>query len=145
MYVCARDVLRPPYNHDARARSSLSPDGSRLAVSNLVYGFDIYDTNSAALVTSVAHKFGKEFPVPVAFLHGGRAIMSGSTTGVIRIWYIEGAISRKMQSLSVTGMFWTCAKCALNSSSFSTGPFRREQCSRGRGMLASTSLINCIG
>ncbi|OSC97460.1 WD40 repeat-like protein, partial [Trametes coccinea BRFM310] len=71
------------------ARSSLSPDGSRLVVSNLVYGFDIYDLDTGALALAVTHDVGKQYPAPVLYIHGGRAIMGGSTKGVVNIWYVD--------------------------------------------------------
>ncbi|KAI0827604.1 WD40-repeat-containing domain protein [Trametes gibbosa] len=85
--------------------SSLSPDGSHIAVSNLVYGFDIYNINTDAAVLTVPYDFGKGYPVPVVYAHGGRAIIGGSTVGQVNIWYVDGSISRKMQTLAISGQF----------------------------------------
>ncbi|KAI9061944.1 WD40 repeat-like protein [Trametes sanguinea] len=92
------------------ARSSLSPDGSRIVVSNLLSGFDVYDVESGSLVLTLFHKVSKQYPVPVVYGHGGHAIISGSTVGVIDIWYIEGTLSRKMTSLRVPGT-WQYVLC----------------------------------
>ncbi|KAI0666485.1 WD40-repeat-containing domain protein, partial [Trametes maxima] len=85
-------VLRQIHGDSApgyMARSSLSPDGVHLAVSNLAYGFDIYDITTGALVLTISHEVGKEYPVPVLFIHGGRAIVGGSTVGTLNIWYVD--------------------------------------------------------
>ncbi|KAH9887574.1 WD40-repeat-containing domain protein [Cubamyces lactineus] len=106
LFDCQNWTLLRRFGQDApgvMARSSLSPDGSRLAVSNLVYGFDIYDISTGALALAVTHEVGKEYPVPVLYIHGGRAILGGSTIGVVNIWYVDKSISRKMQTLSVSG------------------------------------------
>ncbi|KAL7279728.1 hypothetical protein ACG7TL_006135 [Trametes sanguinea] len=85
------------------ASSSLSPDGSHIAVANLVNGFDIYDLEAGSLVLSLFHKVGKQYMVPVLYVHGGNAILGGSTVGYLDLWYVEGTLSRKMQTLSVPG------------------------------------------
>ncbi|KAI0658042.1 WD40-repeat-containing domain protein [Cubamyces menziesii] len=82
------------------ASSSLSPDGFNIAVANMVNGFDVYDLDTGAVVLSLFHKVGKEYPVPVQYVHGGNAILGGSTVGMLDLWYVEGTLSRKMQTLS---------------------------------------------
>ncbi|OSC99815.1 WD40 repeat-like protein [Trametes coccinea BRFM310] len=106
LFDCQSWALLRRFGGDAPgARSSLSPDGSRLAVSNLVYGFDIYDVDTGALALAVTHDIGKEYPAPVLYIHGGHAIVGGSTVGMVNIWYVDQTISRKMQTLSVSGRF----------------------------------------
>ncbi|OSD01991.1 WD40 repeat-like protein [Trametes coccinea BRFM310] len=85
------------------ASSSLSPDGSHIAVANLVSGFDVYDLYTGATVLSLFHEVGEEFPVPVLYVHGGNAILGGSTAGVLDLWYVEGTLSRKMQTFPIPG------------------------------------------
>ncbi|KAJ3005290.1 hypothetical protein NUW54_g4405 [Trametes sanguinea] len=85
------------------ATSSLSPDGGRIVVSNLVNGVDVYDTDTGALVLTVPHEVGKGHPLPVTFIHGGHAIASGNGLGCVKVWYVDGASSRKLQTLPAPG------------------------------------------
>ncbi|KAI0667015.1 WD40-repeat-containing domain protein [Trametes maxima] len=85
------------------ARLGLSPDGTHLVVSNLVYGFDIYDLNTGTLALAVSHDNGEEYPVPVLYIHGGRAIIGGSTVGSLNIWYVDCSPPMRMPPLSVPG------------------------------------------
>ncbi|KAJ2987709.1 hypothetical protein NUW54_g9347 [Trametes sanguinea] len=103
IFPTAKYLRRTNLDSSAEARSSLSPDGSRIVVSNLLTGFDVYDVESGSLVLTLFHKVSKQYTVPVVYGHGGHAIISGSTVGVIDIWYIQGTLSRKMTSLRVPG------------------------------------------
>ncbi|KAI9062810.1 hypothetical protein FKP32DRAFT_1554326, partial [Trametes sanguinea] len=67
----------------------LSPDCSHIAVANLVDGFDIYDLETGSVALSLFHEVGKKYPVPVLYVHGGTAILGGSTAGMMDLWYIE--------------------------------------------------------
>ncbi|KAI0650958.1 hypothetical protein C8Q79DRAFT_924090 [Trametes meyenii] len=40
---------------------------------------------------------GEPYPVPILFIHGGRALMGGSTVGEVDIWAVD--LQRKMHSL----------------------------------------------
>lgn len=71
------------------ARASLSPDGSLLAVSNLVRGFDIYRTDTQEPVGMVPQKVGTQQPTPVLFIHGGKAIVCGSTSSNLQLWDVD--------------------------------------------------------
>ncbi|KAI0325699.1 WD40 repeat-like protein, partial [Cubamyces sp. BRFM 1775] len=71
------------------ASSSLSPDALHIAVANLVNGFDVYNLDMGSIVLSLFHKVGKGYPVPVLYVHGGNAILGGSTAGVLDLWYVE--------------------------------------------------------
>ncbi|KIK19047.1 hypothetical protein PISMIDRAFT_108420 [Pisolithus microcarpus 441] len=64
---------------------SVSHDGSMLVVSNLTSGFDIYHLNDSSLDGSVLQP-SNGMLVPVAFIHGGQAILGGSTCGRVQIW-----------------------------------------------------------
>ncbi|KAI9069637.1 WD40 repeat-like protein [Trametes sanguinea] len=85
------------------ASSSLSPDGLHIVVANLVNGFDVYDLDTGSIILSLFHTVKKKFPVPVLYVHGGNVILGGSSAGVLDLWYIEGTLSRRMQTLSVPG------------------------------------------
>ncbi|RPD78445.1 WD40 repeat-like protein [Lentinus tigrinus ALCF2SS1-7] len=72
--------------------SSLSPNGGFLAASNLAVGFDVYDLESSKVIRTFSHNpgdYGRA--VPVLFIHGGHAILGGSTSGCINVWYVEAA------------------------------------------------------
>lgn len=63
----------------------ISPDGNTLVVSNLDSGFDVYHLNNCTLDGSILHPcHGRK--IPVAFIHGGFAVLSGSPIGQVSIW-----------------------------------------------------------
>ncbi|KAI6000464.1 WD40-repeat-containing domain protein [Pisolithus albus] len=64
---------------------SISHDGTMLVVSNLTSGFDIYHLNDSSLDGSLLQP-SNGMLVPVAFIHGGQAILGGSTCGRVQIW-----------------------------------------------------------
>ncbi|KAI0657557.1 WD40-repeat-containing domain protein [Cubamyces menziesii] len=101
--IYIRFSLCHPHCPRFRASSSLSPDAVHIAVANMVNGFDVYNLDTGAIVLSLFHKVGKQYPAPVLYVHGGNAILGGSTAGVLDLWYVEGALSRKMQTLPVPG------------------------------------------
>ncbi|KAI0708453.1 WD40-repeat-containing domain protein, partial [Earliella scabrosa] len=70
------------------ASASLSEDGLYLAISNLTTGFDVYRTDTQKPVGSYKHDIGDSRPTPVLFIHGGHAIVGGSTVGIVNIWDI---------------------------------------------------------
>ncbi|KAI0644129.1 WD40-repeat-containing domain protein [Trametes meyenii] len=105
-------IQRVVLNNISRARSSLSPDGTHIAISNLVYGFDIYDLHTGTLTLAVSHdNSGKEYPVPVLYAHGGRAIIGGSTVGLVNVWYIDCSPPIRMSPLSATGELSHLGSC----------------------------------
>ncbi|KAI6121627.1 WD40-repeat-containing domain protein [Pisolithus sp. B1] len=63
----------------------ISPDGNTLVVSNLDSGFDVYHLNNCTLDGSILHPCHGH-KIPVAFIHGGFAILSGSSLGQVSIW-----------------------------------------------------------
>ncbi|KAI0643028.1 WD40-repeat-containing domain protein [Trametes meyenii] len=79
------------------ASASVTPDGKMYAVSNVSRGFDVYYMTSDAPFCSFSHKVGVPSPVPVLFIHGGRALMGGSTVGEVDIWAVD--LKHKMHSL----------------------------------------------
>ncbi|KAI5988766.1 WD40-repeat-containing domain protein [Pisolithus albus] len=63
----------------------ISPDGNTLVVSNLDSGFDVYHLNNCTLDGSILHPcHGRK--IPVVFIHGGFAVLSGSSLGQVSIW-----------------------------------------------------------
>ncbi|KAI6122950.1 WD40-repeat-containing domain protein [Pisolithus thermaeus] len=66
----------------------ISPDGNTLVVSNLNSGFDIYCLNNCTLDRSILHPC-HGCKIPVAFIHGGFAILSGSSLGQVSIWDVS--------------------------------------------------------
>ncbi|CDO75320.1 hypothetical protein BN946_scf184517.g3 [Trametes cinnabarina] len=72
--------------HGQIADASLSDDGQRLAISNVLRGFDIYSMQSGAPLCAIEHDNRGAYPIPVLFIHGGLALFGGSTTGELMIW-----------------------------------------------------------
>ncbi|KAI6013153.1 hypothetical protein BKA83DRAFT_4010836, partial [Pisolithus microcarpus] len=63
----------------------ISPDGNTLVVSNLNSGFDVYHLNNCTLDGSILHPC-HGCKIPVALIHGGFAVLSGSPIGQVSIW-----------------------------------------------------------
>ncbi|TFK82415.1 WD40 repeat-like protein [Polyporus arcularius HHB13444] len=91
---------------DSIARSSLSPDGSSLALYKLTAGIEV----RLILDDSVKYSFPKRRAVsslvPVLFVHGGHAIAVGSTKGEVEIWDVASATH--MQTLVHQGEYLAC-------------------------------------
>ncbi|OJT02572.1 hypothetical protein TRAPUB_6894 [Trametes pubescens] len=85
------------------ASISVDPTGTFIAASNLVSGVDIHRIETGALVSSVAHDIGEEYPIPVLYIHGGYAIIGGSTLGYAYIWVVKTELPQKQQILKVPG------------------------------------------
>ncbi|KAI6016540.1 WD40-repeat-containing domain protein [Pisolithus marmoratus] len=63
----------------------ISPDGNTLVVSNLDSSCDVYHLNNCTLDGSILHPcHGRK--IPVAFIHGGFTVLSGSPIGQVSIW-----------------------------------------------------------
>ena len=90
----AMPLTRCPHS----ASASLSPNGSLLAVSNLVTGFDVYRTDTEQPIASFEQPIQKPNVVPVLFIHGGRAIVGGCDSGTVNVWDIALG---KLHSLSI--------------------------------------------
>lgn len=58
-------------------------------------GFDLYDINSGQPHGTIRGKedqvvaVGVSKPLPVLFVHDGRALLSGSHTGAVHLWDVE--------------------------------------------------------
>ncbi|KAI0672557.1 WD40-repeat-containing domain protein [Trametes maxima] len=87
------------------ARTSLSHMGTFLAVSNLDSGFDIYNKvcHRFALAVCWTTPTSGLYPVPVLFIHGGQALVGGSTRGRATVWYLDDTEARKLQVIGVPG------------------------------------------
>ncbi|KAI9442139.1 WD40-repeat-containing domain protein [Lactarius indigo] len=69
---------------------SLSPNGRFLAVTNLYDGIDWYSLDSnhfmdAPFLHTTTHAISENVILPVTFIHGGTAVLSGTSTGCARI------------------------------------------------------------
>ncbi|OSD03005.1 WD40 repeat-like protein [Trametes coccinea BRFM310] len=71
------------------AHSSMSPDGGTIAISNMLSGFDLYDMTSLAVLRSFTHPVDVLRAVPVMFVHGGHALLGGSTCGMMHLWNVH--------------------------------------------------------
>ncbi|RDX51823.1 WD40 repeat-like protein [Lentinus brumalis] len=83
--------IRPGVNVPRRiGHASLAPGGALVAISNIATGFDICDLETGAIVKSFEHEIGSyEYAIPVLFIHGGQAIVGGSSVGCCNIWYVD--------------------------------------------------------
>ena len=85
----------------SRGDASITPDGSKLVVSNMRSGFDIYDAATGTSLATLTHTVDQIRTVPVRFIHGGNVILGGSTVGLANLWDV--ATCRKQQSLVIGG------------------------------------------
>lgn len=100
----SRYLIPSWYSGDA----SMSPDGTKLIVSNMRSGFDIYDAETGQSLAAFNHIRVRQMrAVPVRFIHDGHAILGGSTVGVVNVWDV--ATCRKYQPLVVEGRALHCA------------------------------------
>ncbi|KAI9069597.1 WD40 repeat-like protein [Trametes sanguinea] len=68
------------------AKACLSDDGTRLAISNVSRGFDVYSMQSGAPLCAIEQDNPGFHPLPVLFIHGGLALVGGSVLGELNIW-----------------------------------------------------------
>ncbi|KAI0688939.1 WD40-repeat-containing domain protein [Earliella scabrosa] len=83
--------------------ASLSEDGTHLAISNLDTGFDVYRMEDGVPVCSFEHDAPAPDYVPVQFIHGGHAIIGGSSVGKAGIWDIYH--KRRLDVLSIPSAY----------------------------------------
>lgn len=102
LYVESK-ILSPLHS----ASASLSPNGSNIAVSNVVRGFDVYKVQSEEPLISFdlpnddSASFARS-PVPVLFIHEGHALVGGSMNGKVDLWDL---CMGKMHSVTLTSEF----------------------------------------
>lgn len=66
-------------------RSTLSPDGLRMVVSNLADGFDCYSTTDHTRTHTYPLQESDNLPLPALFVHDGRNVVLGSTSGRVQL------------------------------------------------------------
>ncbi|KAL7279761.1 hypothetical protein ACG7TL_006168 [Trametes sanguinea] len=75
--------------HGQIASAALTDDGTRLAISNVLRGFDVYSMQSGAPLCTIEQDNKDAYPVPVRFIHGGLALIGGSASGELKIWDVS--------------------------------------------------------
>ncbi|KAJ2985919.1 hypothetical protein NUW54_g9980 [Trametes sanguinea] len=81
--------------------ASLRPGDAEIALSNATSGFDVYSLRSGSPQYFLPIEVRQRRSVPVLFIHGGNALVAGSTTGKIVLWDIN--TRRRHQTLSFPG------------------------------------------
>ncbi|OBZ77587.1 COMPASS-like H3K4 histone methylase component WDR5B [Grifola frondosa] len=87
-------TIVPPSDTPRIGSSALSPDGRHIVVYNMVDGLHSYLTGSFRKQTPGSHyKFDvrpqSKHVLQVAYLHGGQAVICGTTAGNVCIWDVE--------------------------------------------------------
>ncbi|KAI1783092.1 WD40-repeat-containing domain protein [Ganoderma leucocontextum] len=100
-----RRLLTTPLNGYI-ASASITADGQKLVVSNMASGFDIYETATGNSLGTLNHAVGRVFAVPVLFVHGGNAVIAGSTVGEVHLWNVSTL--RLHQILRLNGVVTSC-------------------------------------
>lgn len=85
------------------ADASLSDDGTLLAVSNVVAGFDVYSAETGEIVCSLGHTVEELRKVPVLFIHDAAALLGGNPRGDVHLWDMHSG--QKLYSLLHTSQF----------------------------------------
>lgn len=93
--------------------SALSPDGCRLITHNLKDGLDLYQLSPQEHLHHFKYRSASEdYVVSTAFLHGGTAVIGGSSSGEVLIWETN---SREIfQVLGHGCMFKRCCAFTLS-------------------------------
>ncbi|KAI0650186.1 WD40-repeat-containing domain protein, partial [Trametes meyenii] len=81
-------ALRALPLHSPIVDASVKPDGKQIVISNAASGFDVYNLISGEPEGSMATEGGLR-AVPVLFIHGGNAVVSGSTIGDVILWDVK--------------------------------------------------------
>ncbi|KAH9917208.1 uncharacterized protein B0H18DRAFT_884063, partial [Fomitopsis serialis] len=92
---------RLPLKRARIGRSSLSQNKKVLVVSNLHDGFDMYRLSGQLHLCTFKTKALMNIPLPVLFIHDGRAVLTGSDTGCVSIY--DCATTLVMQALAHGG------------------------------------------
>lgn len=104
---------------------SLSPDESRVLVTNASGGLIIYDIHSAHVVACVRDIYGLGEGSPAMFVHGGHAVLVGCEGGQAKLFDAASALC--LQSLNHEG--W----CPVTPHDVSNLTLRRRQRLRANG------------
>lgn len=69
---------------------ALSPDRLTVAIYNMSHGIDIWDIAKGERRQSCKMpRSGRNFPLPVAFLHNGGAVIAGHMEGQVGLWDVK--------------------------------------------------------
>lgn len=68
-------------------------------MANVFTGFHIHRLDNGDAIAHFEQEVNEARPLPVIWLHGGQAILGGSTIGSINIWYVD--TGRKVVCLPV--------------------------------------------
>lgn len=68
------------------ADATVTPDGAKVALSNAISGFDIYDIDSGSPQGSLPTEDSQRRAIPILYIHGGKALVSGGTAGQATLW-----------------------------------------------------------
>ncbi|TFK82789.1 WD40 repeat-like protein [Polyporus arcularius HHB13444] len=82
---------------DPIARTDLSPDGQYIALYNLSKGIEVRRVSNGNLRCAFPLDANEKRLLPVLFIHGGDALVAGTTNGVVSLWHLE--TSQKIQDL----------------------------------------------
>ncbi|KAI0371020.1 WD40 repeat-like protein [Pilatotrama ljubarskyi] len=97
------------------AYASISPDGTTIAISNMVSGFDLYDLTSQAALRSFTHPVTTLRAVPVLFVHGGHALLGGSTVGKVHLWDVHNGLLHQTLPLGCKLRYGPVAQTPMTS------------------------------
>nr|VWO94124.1 G-protein comlpex beta subunit CpcB [Ganoderma boninense] len=96
--------------------AAVSPDHKFIAISDVFTGFRVYRLDTGVSLMHFEQEVTEARPVPVTWLHGGHAILGGSTVSDLNIWYVDA--SHSVVRLPVAGSTGTTAIAAhFNSDS----------------------------
>ncbi|KAH9855535.1 WD40-repeat-containing domain protein [Lenzites betulinus] len=91
--------------------AAISIDHRYIAVYNLIDGLDLYALGTKKTKPKMSYKIDKaprsKHRLQVNFVHGGRAIFSGTTSGKISLWDVR--TGEVCQNLEHAGEFTTCS------------------------------------
>ncbi|KAI0712370.1 WD40-repeat-containing domain protein [Earliella scabrosa] len=83
---------------DPVASTAVSTDGTTLAAYNLLKGIELRNIADGTLMCTFPPDAGERYLIPVMFIHGGHAVVGGTTSGVVGIWDLRS--SQKIQDLN---------------------------------------------
>ncbi|RPD78147.1 WD40 repeat-like protein [Lentinus tigrinus ALCF2SS1-7] len=81
------------------ASASVLDDGTLIAVLNVDHGFDVYSLASGDPVCTVEHTIRQKVPTPAIWIHGGFALLGGTTSGWLTVWDIVGFLERQKHDI----------------------------------------------
>ncbi len=103
MYDRLSSIPHPLISYIYRGCSAVSPNEKILAVTNLYDGIDWYSLNSnhfmdASFQHTTTHMIPKNVILPITFVHGNSAVLSGTSYGCARITTVKDwALAEKLR------------------------------------------------